>query len=482
MPRTKTKLSFDDFIFARIPPQARDLEEVVLGALLTERDIYIRVAKFLRNDDVFYVEANREIFKAIKICLEKYNACDFLLVTDELRRLGNLEIVGGAYYVTELTNKVASTANVEYHSQILYEKFIGRKLIQAAMDITQKAYEDSDDIFITLDDAVKILDETQTDIASLKNVDFKKQISNTMKAIQEASRSKAIGYPTGMANVDAVTGGRVRGELTLIAARPSMGKTARMIQEAMNMAVGQETKVGVISLEMTHQQLIVRMLSNMSKINSQAIRAGRLTEHEWKNLVSSSGRLADTPFFLNDISNLTITDIRSIIRGWHKTEKVEIVFIDYIGLIKFQNLNGKPVDEIGKISRGLKTIAGECDMPIVALAQLNREVEKRGDKRPMLSDLRDSGTLEQDADVVSFLFRPEYYGIFQDESGQTTEGLCEENIAKNRNGMIGKTWHKYTKEINEFVHHSDTPLIVNVMKELPADNERVLAADELPWG
>jgi replicative DNA helicase len=479
--KSKTPVVFEDFIFNNPLPHDEQLERVALGAMMLESGIFTKVEKYLRSEKIFYSEQHQEIFKAIKSCFQKYNQADIVIVTQELRRMGKLDEVGGAYAVASLTTNVASTANIVTHMVILYEKFIAREVLRSATSIVKRAYEDSDDVFLTLDGALEILDDVRINIASLRESDFKDQVSDTMLAIQEAGNRKSLGYPTGLRNVDEITGGRVKGELTLIAARPSMGKTARMIQEAMNMALGQEVKVGIISMEMTHRAIIERMLSNISRINSQFIRSGKLTGAEWDNLISASGRLGDSPFFVDDISNRTVSDIRTVIRNWVKNQKVEIVFIDYIGLIKFQNQNGKPVDEIAKISRGLKTIAGECDIPIVALAQLNREVEKRGDKRPMMSDLRDSGSLEQDADVVSFLFRPEYYGIMQDDAGEPTNDLCEENIAKNRNGMIGRIWHKYTKEINEFTPHKDTPISEKVESVAFGGEHKLLKPEELHW-
>lgn len=444
-------IPFEDFVFSRVPPQAKDLEEAILGALLFERDVMVRTERFLKAEEVFYVEKHQFIFRAIKTCLEKFGACDVLLVSDELRHIGKIEEVGGVAFISELTMNVASTAHVEYHAAVLYQKYISRELLRMGAQIVNRAYEDTDDVLMTLDEAVQLLDDVKVQIAAMKNVDFKKQVHDTMMQIEAAGKKAALGFPTGLPNLDAITGGRVAGELTLIAARPAMGKTARLIQEAIFMAVDQNVKVGIISMEMTYRQLIVRILSNLTKIDSKLIRNGKLSDSEWRRLIAASGQLSDTNIFINDITNLTITEIRAIIRGWVQIEKVQIVYLDYIGLVKPSNANGKPVDEIAKISRGLKTIAGELDIPVVALAQLNREVEKRPDKHPTMSDLRDSGSLEQDADIVSFLYRPEYYHIRSDEEGNSTEGICEEIIAKNRNGSVGKTSHKYIKETNEFI-------------------------------
>lgn len=481
-PKRKTEpVVFEDFIFNTPLPNDTELEEVVLGALMLDKHAYGKVNQYLKSANVFYLEKHQQIFRAVISCIEKYNEVDIVLVTDELRRMNAIGESLSAYDVAMMTSKVVNSDHVLSHSLILFEKYIAREILRSGAMIVKRAYQNSDDVFLTLDESLKILDDTRMEIASMKNIDFQKQISDTMIAIEKASNGAPLGHSTGMPNIDAITGGRVRGELTLIAARPSIGKTARMIQEAMNMALGQDLKVGIISMEMTHRQIIERMLSNMSRINSQFIREGRLSPNDWTNLVHSSDRLADTNFFLNDISNLTVSDIRGIVRNWKKNEGIDIVFVDYIGLIKFQNVNGKPVDEIGKISRGLKTIAGECDIPVVALAQLNREVEKRGDKRPMMSDLRDSGSLEQDADVVSFLYRPDYYGVLQDDNGESTEGLCEENIAKNRNGMIGRTWHRYAKEIGEFTHHKEVPIEVSIVPKGIEEQKQKVTVEDLPW-
>jgi replicative DNA helicase len=449
-PKKEEKKLFEDFVSEKGEPHALDLEEAVLGAMMLEQPVVEIVFKIAQSSEIFFKAEHQTIYSAILKLREEGNPIEPLTVCDILRREEKLESVGGAFFVTELTMKVASTANVEYHTMILFQYFTRRNLTKFAMSLYGQATDLTNDEFETFDTAISKLDKLKVTIASLKEIDFNKQVDETMKEVLDALNGKSTSIKTGFMNVDAITGGRFRGELTILAARPSMGKTSRMIKEMMNVALGGHYTVGLISLETKYNQIIKKVLSNMAKVDSNLIRLAELDMREYDALFEAHKILKQHRFLISDVTTMKLSDIRVMATKWKTQNNLDILYIDYLTLIKQQSDYKSTNDEVGKIANGLKNIAMDLDIPIVCLAQLNREAERRGEKRPILSDLRDSGDIEQAADVASFLFRPEYYGELLDSEGNSLVGITEELIKKNRNGVIGDAYHKFSPAICDF--------------------------------
>jgi len=427
----------------RIPPQAIDLEEAVLGALMLEKDALSTVIDILKPE-VFYHEAHKKIFEAIGVLFQKSKPVDILTVTSELRTLGFLEMVGGAYYITNLTNRVASAANIEYHARIISQKYIQRELIRISSEIIQNAYEDTTDIFDLLDHAEKnLFDIAQNNLR--RDTQKMDEIIKQSLATLEELRTKTdglTGVPSGFTDLDRITGGWQKSDLVIIAARPAMGKTAFVLTCARNAAVDFQKPVVVFSLEMSSVQLVNRLISGETEIEQEKIRKGNLAEWEWQQLHSKIGRLTEAPLLIDDTPALNIFEFRAKCRRLKSQYDIQMVIIDYLQLMhgKGEGGGGNREQEIGSISRALKSVAKELNVPVLALSQLSRAVENRpgqNGKRPLLSDLRESGSIEQDADMVLFLYRPEYYGITEDEQGRSQAGIGEVIIAKHRNGETG---------------------------------------------
>ncbi len=427
----------------KIPPQALDLEEAVLGALMLEKDALSTVIDILKPE-VFYAEAHKKIFEAIALLFQKSKPVDILTVTAELRNLGLLEMVGGAYYITNLTNRVASAANIEYHSRIISQKYIQRELIRISSEIIQNAYEDTTDIFDLLDHAEKnLFDIAQNNLRrdTQKMDEIVKQSLATLEALRGKSDG-LTGVPSGFTDLDRITGGWQPSDLVIIAARPAMGKTAFVLTCARNAAVDFKRPVVVFSLEMSSVQLVNRLISGETEIEQEKIRKGNLAEWEWQQLHSKIGTLTEAPLLIDDTPALNIFEFRAKCRRLKSQYDLQLIIIDYLQLMhgKGEGGGGNREQEIGSISRALKSVAKELNVPVLALSQLSRAVESRpgqNGKRPMLSDLRESGSIEQDADMVLFLYRPEYYGITEDEQGRSQAGIGEVIIAKHRNGETG---------------------------------------------
>ena len=427
----------------RIPPQAIDLEEAVLGALMLEKDALSTVIDILKPE-VFYQESHKKIFEAIGLLFQKSKPVDILTVTSELRNLGTLEMVGGAYYITNLTNRVASAANIEYHARIISQKYIQRELIRISSEIIQNAYEDTTDIFDLLDHAEKnLFDIAQNNLR--RDTQKMDEIIKQSLATLEELRTKTdglTGVPSGFTDLDRITGGWQKSDLVIIAARPAMGKTAFVLTCARNAAVDFQKPVVVFSLEMSSVQLVNRLISGETEIEQEKIRKGNLAEWEWQQLHSKIGRLTEAPLLIDDTPALNIFEFRAKCRRLKSQYDIQMVIIDYLQLMhgKGEGGGGNREQEIGSISRALKSVAKELNVPVLALSQLSRAVENRpgqNGKRPLLSDLRESGSIEQDADMVLFLYRPEYYGITEDEQGRSQAGIGEVIIAKHRNGETG---------------------------------------------
>lgn len=427
----------------KLPPQALDLEEVVLGALMLEKDALTAVIDILHKE-CFYADAHGKIYEAIVSLFQQSKPVDILTVTSELKRLGTLEIAGGPYYITQLTSKVASSANVEYHARIIIQKYIQRELIRISSETVREAYEETSDVFTLLDNVEKNLFQiTQGNIRKsfTPMVDLVRiAIENMEKAKNQEGQEHGItGVPSGFSELDRITAGWQATDLVIIGARPGMGKTSFCLSMARNIAIRFARPVAFFSLEMSAVQIVNRLISSETGLAAEKLKRGDLAPHEWQQLNTKIGKLEDAPLYIDDTPALSIFEFRAKCRRLKAQKKIEIVIIDYLQLMvaASDNKNSNREQEISYISRSLKSIAKELDVPILVLSQLSRKAESRGgNQRPMLSDLRESGAIEQDADMVIFLYRPEYYKIDQDEEGQSTKGIAEVQIAKHRNGAL----------------------------------------------
>jgi len=440
----------------RVPPQAVEVEEAVLGAMLIEHEAATVALQMLSPND-FYKPAHRHIFEVLHDLYERDNPLDLLTVENELRDKGLLDTCGGSGYLSELTRSVSSAANIDYHSQIIAEKATKRNLILNCTDIIKEAYDSSSDPYDVLDKA----EQRIFDLANSKQRSQAQPIGDVLKdtlSYLEDIRGKEAGItgvPTGT-DLDKMTAGWQKGDMIIIAARPSMGKTAFVLTTARNAALHQEeklqTKVAIFSLEMSNQSLVQRLLTMEGRINAQSARSGRLDDEEFKRLIDAAGRLFTANIFVDDTPGLSIMELRTKARRLKSEHDIGLIVVDYLQLMTASGKDfGTREQEIASISRGLKALAKELDVPVVALSQLSRAVEQRGgDKRPQLSDLRESGSIEQDADVVCFLYRPEYYGIKTTPEGQSTTGLAEVIIGKQRNGPTGSIPLYFVKEYARF--------------------------------
>ena len=422
----------------KVPPQAIDLEEAVLGAMMLEKDAVSAVIDILKPE-VFYKEIHQKIFSAILRLFAKSEPVDILTVTNELKNTGELEMVGGPYYITMLTSRIASSANVEYHARILIQKHIQRELINISSDIIKDAYEDTTDVFDLLDKAEQGLFSVSESNLRRSFADMPTLITQAIADIESAKNSDSHfkGVPSGYAALDRVTTGWQKSDLIILAARPAMGKTAFALSMARNIAVDHDKPVAVFSLEMSAVQLVTRLISSETELDASKLKKGDLKEYEWHQLNSKIHSLTDAKIFIDDTPALSIFELRAKCRRLKQQHDIQMVFVDYLQLMTLGKDNrGNREQEISSISRSLKALAKELNVPVLTLSQLSRAVETRpgGSRRPILSDLRESGAIEQDADIVMFIYRPEYYGIEQFEDGNTSKGAAEIIIAKHRNG------------------------------------------------
>jgi replicative DNA helicase len=456
--RRKTPLDLSTMIYGKVPPQARDLEEAVLGAIMLEKAAFDAVVEILKPE-CFYVDAHQRIYRAMQGLANKSQPIDILTVVEELRFREELDVVGGPYYVTKLTNAVVSSANIEAHSRIVLQKFIQRELIRISGEIISDAYEDSTDVFDLLDQAESKIYEVTSN--HLKN-NYESIDSVLVKTIQriEDLRHKnedITGVPSGFPSLDRVTYGWQSTDLIILAARPAVGKTAFALNLARSAALHptKPTGVALFSLEMSAGQLVQRILAAESEIHLEKISRGKMEEHEMKQLYAKGiQRLAQAPIYIDDTAALNIFELRAKCRRLKNTSKIGLIIIDYLQLMSGTGeRNSNREQEISTISRSLKGLAKELQVPIIALSQLSREVEKRkdGNKMPQLSDLRESGAIEQDADMVMFLYRPEYYDITQDEMGDNNRGETHVRIAKHRNGSLETIKLRALLHIQKFV-------------------------------
>ncbi len=457
--RKSGSLELGTMMFGKVPPQAKDLEEAVLGAIMLEKNAFDVIIEILKPE-CFYVEANQRIFRAMQGLQQKNSPIDLLTVVEELKFREEIDLIGGPFYVTKLTNAVVSSANIETHARIVLQKFIQRELIRISGEIIGDAYEDSTDVFDLLDEAeTKLFEITNNhlrkDYASIDTV-----LVKTIQRIEDlrTRQDEITGVPTGFKILDHITYGWQPSDLIVLAARPSVGKTAFALNLARNAALHptKPTVVGFFSLEMSAGQLVQRILSAESEIWLEKIARGRLEEHEMKQLYKKGiERLASAPIHIDDSAALNIFELRAKCRRLKNKHNVGLIIIDYLQLMSGagENRNSNREQEISRISRDLKGLAKELSIPIIALSQLSREVEKRkeGNKMPQLSDLRESGAIEQDADMVMFLYRPEYYDITSNELGESNKGETHVRIAKHRNGQLDTIKLKALLHIQKFV-------------------------------
>lgn len=447
-----------NMMYGKVPPQARELEEAVLGAILLEKDKLSDVLEVLTSPDCFYVDAHQRIFSAIRRLPEKGQVVDLLTVTEELRRSDELELVGGAYFLTKLTMSVVSSAHVIAHARIVMEKYIQRELIRICGNMITNAYEDKTDVF-------DLLDKAEADMFEISNNFLRKNYSSmqdiiveTIEQISQAREQKddITGVPSGFPSLDAITGGWQPSDLIILAARPAVGKTAFALNLAMNAAMAPHKPKGVaiFSLEMGNTQIVKRMLSAVTEVRLENISRGRMEDYEFTQLTQRMEPLAKAPIFIDDQAGLNIFELRAKCRRLKTKNDIGMIIIDYLQLMQGSDKAGNREQEISKISRELKMLAKELNVPVLALSQLSRAVETRGGdkgKIPQLSDLRESGAIEQDADMVMFIYRPEYYGINNDEQGAPIDGETHINIAKHRNGRLDTVKLKALLEYQKFI-------------------------------
>jgi replicative DNA helicase len=440
----------------KLPPQAVDLEEAVLGAMMLEKDAVTAVIDMLHSE-VFYKEAHQAIYEAIHKLFSANQPIDILTVTNELKSSGNLELAGGAFYITQLTSRIASSANIEYHAGILMQKHLQRELIRISTETIRDSFEDTTDVFDQLDKAEQNLFQISETNLRKKTQLLPDIIHKVIQQIDAARKHDGSfsGVPSGFTELDSITGGWQKSDLIVVAARPGMGKTAFVLSMARNMAVEYNKAVAMFSLEMTSEQLVTRLISSEAELSASALRKGQLQSYQWEQLNARINKLVTAPIYIDDTPALSIFELRAKCRRLKAQFDIQMIIVDYIQLMTAgQEGKGNREQEISNISRSLKSLAKELGVPVVALSQLNRSVETRPNtsKKPQLSDLRESGAIEQDADLVLFIYRPEYYKITEDENGNSTEGKAMIIVGKHRNGATGDIWLRF---INTFARFED---------------------------
>lgn len=429
-----------DLLGGKKRPYNHDIEQAVLGALMLEKDALTEVIEILKPES-FDKESHQAIFRAIVGLFGRSEAIDLMTVANEMRKSGDLEKSGGPAYIAMLTQKVNSSANIIFHARILVEFAIKRQLISISNNIQKEAYEDTTDVF-------QLLDKMEASLFEVSEMNIRKNYSGMPEIMNEVVKELEslkdhqdglTGVPSGFSHLDRVTSGWQRSDLIIIAARPAMGKTAFILSAVRNASVGFKQPIAVFSLEMSSAQLVKRLISAEAELESEKLKKGTLSDLEWKRFVDKTATLTEAPIFIDDTPALTVLELRAKCRRLKAQHDIQMIVIDYLQLMSGGDakMKGNREQEIAFISRSLKQIAKELNVPVIALSQLSRAVETRGgDKRPQLSDLRESGSIEQDADMVMFLYRPEYYDIAEDEDGNSTQGIGEVIIAKHRNGSL----------------------------------------------
>ena len=474
----------------KLPPQALDLEEAVLGAMMIDKKGVDEVIDILQSE-AFYKDAHKHIFEAIFQLFTDSQPIDLLTVSSQLKKNAKLDLAGGDFYLIQLTQKVSSSAHIEFHSRIILQKYIQRSLIRISSEIIEESYDETTDVFDLLDKAEsKLYEVTQGNIKRSSET-AQSLVIQAKKRIEEIANKEGLsGIATGFEKLDKVTSGWQPSDLVIIAARPGMGKTAFVLSMARNIAIDFGHPVALFSLEMSSVQLITRLISSETGLSSEKLRTGKLEKHEWEQLSVKVKDLEKAPLFIDDSPSLSIFDLRAKARRLASQHGIKLIIVDYLQLMTAGG-NGKGggnrEQEISTISRNLKALAKELEVPVIALSQLSRAVETRGSsKRPLLSDLRESGAIEQDADIVSFIYRPEYYKIeeWDDEDASPTAGQAEFIIAKHRNGSLENIRLKFIGNLGKFDNleeygsgFDDLPSKMNLddnpffTKNLPSANE-----------
>ena len=453
----------------KLPPQALELEASVIGALMIEKEAFSSITDLLRPES-FYSDQHRHIFEAIQSLSANDAPIDVLSVAEKLKQAGQLEQAGGVIYLSDLTRRVASAAHIRYHAQIIAQKATARDLITAACQIEEKGYDETQDVD-------ELVEEATAKIFEISQRSQKRDVTHIYPVITEAfdrmhkaseNDGNISGIPSGFTELDKITSGWQKSDLVIIAARPAMGKTAFVLSMAKNIAVDFNIPVAIFSLEMSNVQLVNRLIMNVCEIEGNKIRNGRLTKAEWDKLDNSIGVLQSAPIYVDDTPGLSVFELQSKARKLVKEHGIQLIIIDYLQLMNANGMSfGSREQEVSIISRNLKGLAKELDIPVIALSQLSRAVEKRDSsnsnvdgKKPLLSDLRESGAIEQDADMVCFIHRPEYYKLYDDGNGKDLRGLGQIIVAKHRNGATDEIWlrfiGKYTRFQNEDTAFDDT--------------------------
>ena len=446
----------------KLPPQALELEASVIGALMIEKEAFSSITDLLRPES-FYSDQHRHIFEAVQALSAKDAPIDVLSVAEQLKQSGKLEQAGGVIYLSDLTRRVASAAHIRYHAQIIAQKATARDLISAACQIEEKGYDETQDVD-------ELVEEATAKIFEISQRAQKRDVTHIYPVITEAfdrmhkaseNEGNISGIPSGFTELDKITSGWQKSDLVIIAARPAMGKTAFVLSMAKNIAVDFNIPVAIFSLEMSNVQLVNRLIMNVCEIEGNKIRNGRLSKAEWDKLDNTIGVLQNAPIYVDDTPGLSVFELQSKARKLVKEHKIQLIIIDYLQLMNANGMSfGSREQEVSIISRNLKGLAKELDIPVIALSQLSRAVEKRDSsnsnvdgKKPLLSDLRESGAIEQDADMVCFIHRPEYYKLYDDGNGKDLRGLGQIIVAKHRNGATDEIWlrfiGKYTRFQNE---------------------------------
>lgn len=450
-----------DFSYGHIQPQAPEVEKAILGALMIDKDAYVEVCDLLKPES-FYEPRNQFVYDAIvKLSMDE-NPVDVLTVTDKLMKMGKLDEVGGPGYIVDLSSRVATSANIEYHAKVVAEKYLARQMIHYVSEIGKKTFDETMDIKDVMNEAeARLFELTQSNMKKDYSV-LKPILDRAVKAVEKAHSNTGgvTGISTGFYKLDDITCGWQKSDLVIIAGRPAMGKTAFALSLAKNIAADQKVPMAFFSLEMSSEQLATRLMSNACGVDGKKLMNGQLSRDEWDRLDKNLGFLTDAPLYIDDTEGLSVMELRSKARRLVREKHVQLIMVDYLQLMTASGMRyNSRQEEVSLISRSLKGLAKELNIPVLALSQLNRGVEGREGaegKRPMLSDLRESGAIEQDADMVVFLHRPEYYGIMMSEDGtKDYRGMAEVIIAKHRKGAVGIKMLNFRGEFTRFENPED---------------------------
>lgn len=439
----------------KAPPNNSEAEQALLASMLLDREVLIKVTDLL-TEHCFYQKAHSIIFRAMGEIYESGSALDLVILSDHLRSKNLIEDVGGATYLVAMANSVPSSANFESYLKIVYEKYLLRTLINSGNQIARMGYDEAEEADALVEKAEKLIFSMTQNRLSQDFVAIKSLVREAFDTIEKLFRRKSMvtGVSTGFYDMDAMTAGFQPSDLVILAARPSMGKTAFVLNLATNMAMGAGVGVGIFSLEMSKQQLVHRMMCTEARVSAHKARTGQIDASDWSKFATAAGKLNETPIYIDDTPGLTFSELRSKARKLYAEHRVGVIIIDYMQLMQGRaTKDANRQQEISEISRSLKGLARELNVPVIALSQLSRAVEQRPDKRPMLSDLRESGAIEQDADVVMFIYRDEYYT--KEECKEP--GVAEIIIAKQRNGPTGTAKLRFFRDDMRFANLSHTP-------------------------